>query len=235
MTLQEDTVITGFTATYGNGTHHIFLSQTLAPEPNGFSDCAVLFKTTWVPLFLAGKGTTPVVFPAGVGMKLLKGTQVLLQLHLLNATSAPITDATKVEMTTTDPTKPFVPAGIFGIDDRNIDIPPNATNYQVQMSCMPDKQMDVFAVFGHMHQIGTHITVMRNGTDTVLDSDWSFDVQPTTQTSLTLTPTDTLSLQCTYANPSGSPVVYGESSTNEMCAFVLYYTSFSSLDGCVQQ
>src|SRR5580692_7269970 len=56
-TLTEDIVVNGFAPTYGKAIHHVFLAQTLAPEPNGFSECNVLFKTTWVPIFLGGVDT----------------------------------------------------------------------------------------------------------------------------------------------------------------------------------
>jgi hypothetical protein len=236
MTLPDDAVVTGFTPTYGNATHHILFAQTLALEPDGFSECNVLFKTTWAPLYVGGKNTNPLQLPEGTGMKLTAGTQILLQLHLLNASSAPITDSTSVTMQlAADPSQPYTPAGIYGLDDRTINIPPNATAYQTSMNCQSGKTMSVFALFGHMHKIGTHINVTRNGGEVLFDSDWDFDVQPTTAKSLTINPSDQLTLTCTYANTTSTAVTYGESTFNEMCAFVFYYTSYEGLDGCIQQ
>lgn len=234
VTLDKDTVVTGFTPNYGAAAHHILLAQTLEPEKDGFSECNVLFKTTWVPLFVGGKGSTPAHLPDGAGIKLLAGSQVLLQLHLQNAGSAPVTGTTGVDMQTTDASKSYKPAGIFGIDNRQIDIPPGASNYETKMDCKVTKSMDVFAVFGHMHKTGQHISVNR-GSETIYDSDWKFDIQPTTQKSMTVSPNDTLSLHCFYANSTAAAIKYGESSNTEMCAFVLYYTPFDGLDGCVQK
>ena len=236
MTLQSDVVVTGFTPTYGKGTHHILFAQTLALEPEGFSDCNVLFKTTWAPLFLGGIETTPLALPQGVGISLTKGTQILLQLHLLNSSSAPLTDSTGVTMElAADPKAPFTPAGIFGMTDETITIPPNSAGFQQSMSCKTGKPLDVFAYFGHMHRIGTHMTLTRNGSEMLVDQGWNFDVQPTTLKNMTISPTDNLKLTCTYTNTSAKAVVYGESTYNEMCAFVFYYTKYSGLDGCVQQ
>ena len=233
-TLDVDTVITGFTPNYGPAAHHILLAETLSPEQDGFSECNVLFKTTWVPLFVGGKGSTPAKLPDGAGIKLLAGAQVLLQLHLQNAGSTNITGSTGVDMQTTDANKPYIPAGIFGIDDRQIDIPAGASNFEAKMDCKATKTMNVFAIFGHMHKTGQHITVNR-GAETIYDADWKFDVQPTTQKTFTVSPDDTLSLHCFYGNSTSSPIQYGESSNQEMCAFVLYYTPFDGLDGCVQK
>ena len=233
-TLAADTVVTGFTPNYGPAAHHILLAQTIAPEPDGFSECTVLFKTTWVPLFVGGKGSTPAKLPDGAGIKLLAGAQVLLQLHLQNAGSANVTGATSVDMQTTDASKPYTPAGIFGIDNRQIDIPAGASNFEAKMDCKATKPMNVFAIFGHMHKTGQHLTLNR-GSETIYDADWKFDLQPTTQKTMTVAPDDTLSLHCFYGNNTASDIKYGESSNQEMCAFVLYYTPFDGLNGCVQK
>jgi hypothetical protein len=235
MTLPSDTVVTGFTPTYGKATHHILFAQTLSEEPNGFSDCPVLFKTTWAPLFVGGIGTSPLVLPEGVGMSLPKGTQILLQLHLLNASAETVTGTTGVTMqVAADPKAPFTPAGSYGLDDMNISIPPNSVGYQESMPCQVDKTMNVFAYFGHMHRIGTHLNLTDNG-ETLVDEGWNFDVQPTTSKTMLIKPNDMLKLTCSYTNTGTTPVVYGEDTSNEMCAFVFYYTNYTGLDGCVQQ
>src|SRR4051812_6689650 len=79
----KDIAITKVTPTYGQGTHHILFSQTLTPEPDGFSECPVLVRTTWVPLYAGGKDSGPLELPPKVGFKpLQKGQQILMQLHL---------------------------------------------------------------------------------------------------------------------------------------------------------
>src|SRR5690242_14928876 len=50
----RDVAITKLTPTYGVGTHHILVSQTISPEPEGFSECNVLIRTTWIPLYAGG-------------------------------------------------------------------------------------------------------------------------------------------------------------------------------------
>jgi hypothetical protein len=235
-TLTEDMVFNGFSPTYGQGTHHILLAQSIAAEQEGFQECDVLFKNTWVPLYVGGKGTTPVDFPQGAGYKLAKGTPVVLQVHLLNAGSAPLTDKTKIDVKTIDPSSSYTPAGIFGMDNRVIQIPPQAASYETDQTCSPDgKTLNVFATFAHMHKLGQHIRVTRNDSDVVYDAKWDFDNQPTMAKTMTVAPTDSLKLTCTYANPTANPVTYGEHTGDEMCAFVFYYTPFDVLDGCIKE
>jgi hypothetical protein len=234
MTLPKDVVVTGFTPSYGQATHHIVFAQTLALEPDGFSECDVFFKTTWAPLFVGGVGTTPLELPAGSGMALTSGTQILLQLHILNASAAPVTGSTSITMQlAADPTAPYTPAGIYGLDDETINIPAGAVGFQQSMPCTIDKPLNVFAYFGHMHRLGTQISVTRNG-QPLIGENWDFDVQPTTATTLTLNPNDQLELTCTYSNTTTNAVTFGESTKNEMCVFVFYYTKYDGLDGCQQ-
>ena len=233
-TLTEDTVVTGFEPIYGEGTHHIILAQSLVSEPEGFSECNVLFKNTWIPLYLGGKNSTAVNFPEGAGYRLDKGTSVILQLHLQNPSDKAVTATTKMKVTTIDPTTEFVPAGVFGLDHRGFKIPAHSTGFKTEMTCdSHGKTLDVFSTFAHMHKYGTHLTVTRNESETVFDGAWNFDEQTTVPKTMKLLPTDTLKLNCTYNNATANEIKYGESSDDEMCAFVLYYTPFDALDGCI--
>ena len=65
----RDIAITSFTPTYGPGTHHILLAQTLAPEPVGFSECPVLFRSTWLPLYAGGISSGTLALPPNTGFK----------------------------------------------------------------------------------------------------------------------------------------------------------------------
>lgn len=238
MTLPVDreTAAIAYRPEYGAGTHHIFFGYTLAPEPDGFSECDVLLRETWIPLFVGGQGTTDLELPPGAANRLPAGTQLLLQLHLQNATSNPITARTSVQMDVTPPTDDLIAAGIFGFDDRRVSIPARAVAAQQVLTCMPGHQMEVFAVLGHMHQYGQRIEIFRGLPDVgevLFDEAFSFRDQPTVPMHFTVTPTDTISVRCTYDNPGDSPVVYGESSLNEMCVGVFYYTSSVGLDGCI--
>ncbi len=235
----RDIVITKLTPTYGEGTHHILFSQTLAPEPDGFSDCNVLIRTTWVPLYAGGLDSGPLALPENTGFKTFeRGQQVVMQLHLQNATDEPITATTKMRIDFLDATPDIQPASIFGLDNRKIDIPAHTSSHKSEMSCRIDKDLEVFAVMGHMHKYGVHLDVSRGataGAEMLYEEVWDFEQQPVTPASFHINPNDNLFLRCTHENKTDTPVPYGESSDTEMCSFVMYYAPATALDGCISE
>ncbi|CAN5833256.1 hypothetical protein BH11MYX2_BH11MYX2_24560 [soil metagenome] len=88
VTLTEDTYLTNIIAHAPNGSHHAVLSIAGANNTSGADgeyNCNV-GANGMVMLFASGVGTSPLDFPAGVGVKIAAGTQISLNLHLFNAT-----------------------------------------------------------------------------------------------------------------------------------------------------
>lgn len=232
----KDSVITEFAPQYGKAVHHFAFYYTLVQEKDGFSECPVLFKDTWVPLFEGGKDSGKLALPAGSAVR-LKGQQLLIQLHLVNATKAPITEKSGIFLKTVDPATKTTSAGLFGFDNRVIEIPPKSMGTEVSMTCAMDKDMDVFAIMGHMHTRGHNIQVSRGakpGDEILYETKWNFDVQPTTPINFKVKKGDNVHLKCSWNNESDKTLKYGESTFDEMCAFVWYYTPYDKIDGCVK-
>ena len=233
----RETIIHAFRPDYGDATHHIFFGYTLAPDPDGFYDCPQLARTTWVPLFLGGANTSDLELPEGAAVRLPPGTQVFMQLHLQNATSETITARTAMDLEMGTAESARMSAGVFGLDDRTVSLPARARDVRSTMQCMPGRDMDVFAVLGHMHTYGSRLEVWRGEADTgslLFDQAWTFADQPTTPVGFHIGADDMVTLRCTHDNPSDVLVPYGESSTQEMCSFIFYYTPFDFVDGCIQ-
>jgi len=228
----RNAVIREISGDYGPATHHVFFAWTLAPEPEGEHECPVLFKTTWIPVYLGGKNTSPLSLPDGAAIDLGRGKQMVLQLHMQNVTAAPITNRVTMHMKLRDGDAGFEPAGIFGLDDRDILLPPNTADVQSSMSCKPGKDMNVFAVLGHMHKLGKQLSVSKNDS-VVYDEKWNFDEQPITPFQMTVGQSDSVGIACTHSNTLNQAVTYGESSDQEMCATILYYTPYDHLAGCI--
>jgi hypothetical protein len=233
-----ETVITEITPKYGRAIHHLGIYQTLAPEPDGAFDCPQLVRETWLPLYGGGVESGTLKLPEGTGFHLPKGQQVLVQLHLLNATAQTVEDKATIVFKTADPAKTLTRAGMFGFDDRDLQIPPHTNDVEQVLDC-PDVgvDMNVFAVFGHMHTMGKHIELSRGpqaGAEVLYQADWNFDEQPPLPAPVHIAPTADLHLRCRYDNPTDNTVTYGESTYNEMCSFVFYYTPFESLNGCLK-
>jgi len=232
----KETTVVEFAPEYGVGTHHILFAQTLAPESDSSFECPVLFKQTWIPMYLGGVHSDPLRLPEGAGVQLAKGQQLLIQLHLQNTQASPISAKTAMVMTLADPGAEVTPGGLFGLDNRKISIPPNTEDVKTEMSCQPKKEMDVYAVLGHMHKRGKELEFSRGegaGAEVLYKAAWDFNSQPTVPVSFHFGAADTAHLQCTHSNTGNQMIGYGESSDDEMCAFVLYYTPYDGLAGCI--
>jgi hypothetical protein len=231
------TTLDEITPIYGKATHHIGVYYTFPAEKEGkVFECPELVRDNWIALYVGGIDSGSLKMPQGTGSTLVKGQQILVQLHLLNTTTETITDHAQIQFHTTK--EKVIPAGIYGFDDRAVKIPAQAKDFEQGMDCPSmSRDMDVFAVFGHMHRYGKSIEMSRGkapGDEVIYKAPWTFNDQPTTPMSFHIKKGDDLHLRCWYDNPDAMDVAYGESTFNEMCSFIFYYTPYDALDGCVK-
>jgi hypothetical protein len=227
-TVPEDMYITNIMAQAPTGTHHTVLSlagQNGTSGPDGEQDCGV-GTLGMVMLYASGVGTSPLDFPSGVGIKVSKGQQVHLNLHLFNATDKVLAGDSAIlvkSQATAPPTlAEMVFAGkfLFGI-------PKDAMDYPVTGGCTVSSPYTLFAVWPHQHKLGIRnkVELIRAGTPTVLhDAAYSFTEQnyylksPVVQVAAG----DQIRVTCRYNNTTGGLVTFGESSNDEMCFSGLY-------------
>ena len=217
------------------GIHHLGVFEAFGrEEEEGAHVCNTLLKETWIPIFGTGTGSKELQLPDGVGFVIQPSTQYIVQLHLQNATDAPLDVRAGINLTYDHAPDHLQPAGIFALGNDQFTVPAGATDFQVQETCNPGKPMNVFAVFPHMHKDGTKLEVTQNSGDPFYTIDpWVFGNQPMVPVSKTLTTTDQLHMTCHWDNPSDAAIPFGESSDDEMCFFLLFYYPFDSLDGCI--
>jgi len=183
---------------------------------------------TWSLVSGGGVGTPGLTFPEGTAMTLQGGTQVVLQLHLLNATSAPEQPSGVINLVGTNATD-LTPVGLLIAGTLDIDIPPHKSGVNVVGGCSaPFDMPNVFAAFPHMHQLGTNISLSltpqgSTKADVLLNQAWDFGNQGVYPAKGSARKGDRVSVTCTYDNPGDTTVTFGESTTNEMCIGVLYY------------
>ncbi len=227
------TTVTAFRPTYGTGTHHLNVYQVLlGPETAGDAwDCPNIVKPTWVPLYVAGTTPAPLVFPAGYGLTLPANTELVIQRHLLDTSSAAESATATVEMDTTE--APVAQAGGFGFESTMFSIPANAQGYVVTTTCAAPEAMHFFAGFGHAHRFATSVDLAVNGKP-VFHEPWNFDDQVRVATDFDVAQGDTLTLTCTYNNTTPNPISYGESTLTEMCAWFGHeYPYHGHFRGCI--
>jgi len=241
VTLQEpaDVAVTRIDVFDASAVHHVLVSRALQAEP-ATSECPVLARTTWQPFYGGGKGTKGLVLPDGAGFRIAGNTQVVVQLHLLNATTQPVTEKAFVNLTYAADATQVVPAGIFTLGTLGISIPPGATDYEVGAGCAAPKDLNVFAALPHMHQIGTRITFSYGATQTdarelVRRDPWLFGEQEMELMKLPVKKGEYISTACRYNNTTDKTVGWGESSLDEMCFFAMFYTPYSGGgNGCIK-
>ncbi len=231
-TVPQDTYITNIIAQAPFGTHHTVLSIAGANNtagPDGEQNCNVQ-TLGMVMLYASGVGTSPLDFPAGVGIKVSAGQQIHLNLHLFNATDAPITGDSAI-LVKSQPTPPSMLAEMVFAGKFLFSVPMNTTDYDVHGGCNVSSPYTLFAVWPHMHQIATRQklelvhTVGANTTTTVLhDGAYSFSEQAYYLKTpvVSVVAGDRIDVTCRYTNSTNSPITFGESSTNEMCFSGLY-------------
>lgn len=220
--------------------HHMAVFQTLEREPEGFAECPVLIKQSWIPIYGNGvaKNNVTLDLPTGSAFKLAGDTQLLIQLHLLNPSTKDRTEKSFVNLHFVDDPESRVGAGIFAVGTNTIDIPAGAKDYSVENGCVLERDLDVFALFPHMHQHGTRIALYAGATEADAQlvyerNPWSFGDQTMDPKLLSLKKGTYVRATCSYDNDGQSPVTYGESSKDEMCYMVMFMTPFNGLDGCV--
>lgn len=234
---QEALEIDRIQYTQQEGVHHVLMSTPLVREPDGASECDVLIKSTWIPVFANGTGSNDLKTPQGSAFKIHDKAQILVQLHLLNSGSTEIKGSAHIDMHKTHETN-LVGAGIYAFGTQVIDLPPNKTT-TISNDCALDKDVKIFAGFPHMHKLGKTMAFYA-GKDAAtmtkkfsIDS-WSFGEQSIYPLPVDLKKGDMTHVECTYDNTTAKDVTFGEHTANEMCYFVTFIAPFDAIDGCVR-
>lgn len=236
-TVDEDLYVSGFEAINPTGTHHTLLTMGAPNAPDGTTPCSAA-ENRPLSVFGSGVGTNPLDFPAGIAVKIAKGTQLLLNLHLFNTGADDLKGVSGTRVRTmAQADVEHVAEGILA-GTIQIDLPPGETKTTTGY-CTMSSDVTLFAVAPHMHQLGIHEKVVAEpakGSETVLlDADYDFNEQSYGLIDpLKLAKGDRVRVECTHRNTTAKTVTFGESSLSEMCFTGLYrYPADGSLFVCV--
>jgi hypothetical protein len=209
--LTRDIVVGGIRPIAPKGTHHTLLRLDGGEVTN--------------TVYASGVGTNELMFPPGVGLRLRKGQLLRLELHLFNPQAEPLSGSSGIEVVELDEAEVEHDAEIVLAGPLALDILPNAET-TTSGTCTVESEQRVFALFPHMHQLGTHFktTLTVGGTENVLhDAPYAFDHQAFYSFDpIAMAPGDTVESECTWVNPTSNVVGWGESSEAEMCFSILY-------------
>jgi copper type II ascorbate-dependent monooxygenase-like protein len=207
---------------------HHFLMTTAdgTREPSGFSECGAAFKFSWRPIFMAGAGKAEVAMPDGAAQQVRAGTQLVLQLHLLNASAETVTEHAEVRMDRSPAADPN-PVGQFIFGTFDLALPPKQPS-RLQIDCTVNGDVQIFAMFPHMHYLGRKLELELGSNSDSLSpiytrDPYAFEQQTIDPLELRITPGTAGRLTCSYDNNRDETITYGESTTNEMC-FAIGFT-----------
>lgn len=234
-TLEEDVVVDGYRSAAQPFVHHLVLARTLAPEPDGLSECDTLFRMTWDPLYIAGAGSSALDFPSGAGHNLTRGTQVVLQMHLLNSSDALVRGSVGVDFHRSGSAdlRP-VNTYIFGTTD--LHLPPNQAS-EAHSTCVMPEPVQLIAGFPHMHRLGRSLRFERGPSADALQQvfardPYSFDDQHIENVAIDLAPGDVTRVTCAFENDQPRVVGFGESTDDEMCLFIGFALDQREIKSC---
>jgi hypothetical protein len=227
VTIAQDMYITSFKAQAPAGTHHavLALADETTAGPDGERDCdgGTIGK---IMLYASSVGTPPFAFPQGVGIKLLAGQQLHLNLHLFNTSDEALSGETAI-FVKSQPTSPAMLAEMVLAGPLDITIPPNGQPVSVSGECTATAPYTLFALWPHMHTFARRQKVEHvTGADTMIlhDEIFNFDEQRyyAMHPMSMVAAGERIRVTCTYMNLSEHVVTYGDGRYNEMCFAGLY-------------
>jgi hypothetical protein len=222
-TITEDVYVTAFRAAAPTGTHHTLLLYGEGGPDSEFP-CGPTLQDSM--LFASGVGSDDLAFPEGVAVKIPSGTQILLNLHLFNVGTSPISGVSGTLVQTIPAAEVQQEAEMILPGTMQILIPPNS-EHSVNGSCEFPGNSTISTVWPHMHQYGSHMKVVLesgSGMTTLHDGPFAFGEQVNYFLSppVAVAGGDTIHVECTFTNPTPQTITFGDSSESEMCFVGLY-------------
>lgn len=210
--------------------HHFgVFTNALAKDGTKPYECEAM-GAAWGLVSGGGVGTPAMQFPEGTAMTLDAGAHIVLQLHLINASSQPTTvDTVRVNLVSAQESASLASVGLLITGTLAIDIPAKSANVLAKGGCEPAEPLEhVFAAFPHMHKLGrrieTHVVPVGGGAARSLsDVTWDFSDQGIYPVDGTAKAGERIETSCTFDNPLDTAVEFGLHTANEMCVNVLYY------------
>jgi hypothetical protein len=222
-TLTQDVYVSAIRPISPVGTHHttISLVEGGGPDDPG-SPCGAMFGD----FYASGVGTGELVLPTGVGLVAHAGQRLAMNLHIFNASDGTLSGTSGIEARLLEPSAVQHEASVNYPGVVAFAIPSNGLPYSDTDTTMFAEARTVFAIFPHMHRLGTHFRarVLHTGAPatTIWDDDFQFESQELAAIPpVNVVAGDQLETTCTWVNTTGATVHWGDSTTAEMCFSII--------------
>lgn len=224
---------------YGPGVHHAvqwrvlpLFAAGLPTEPYQSPEIAPVGH---IPLYVGGTSETALETPPGTAFDVPAEDTLIMQLHLLWTGSAPVTGKTTLDLWLTE--EPHEPANVYAFDNATFEIPPQTQGFKTSVTCTLAADLEVFAVWPHMHAQGDAIEVTRNGQPWWSQDHWDLYDQPIVYFESSLSQGDEITITCTMHNASAFSVPRATGGAGGMCSLLAYHSGpsagkfFACVDG----
>jgi len=211
--------------------HHMLLYETDTARSPTPSVCGPAGPTNGRLVSVWAPGAQALELPPQAGMPLDGTKHYVIQLHYSNLMKlSGQTDLSGFDICTTTNLRAN-DADILAFGTLNINIPAHGSSDRTCDLIIPPElpKINVFAAGPHMHTYGKFISgeVLHSSGDPytlATRNPWSFDSQYWDAVSTTVSPGDTVRVRCAWNNPTATPVLFGEKTTDEMCyVFAAYW------------
>ena len=215
ITVAEETYISALRPIAPPGTHHVTLSLVPSEDDGGCSAGRLAPET----IYAADPGAGEVRMPMGVALRIGRGQALRLNLHVYNATWQPVDGVSGVEVLRAKPDTVREEAGFALAGPDRLSLPPKQRT-TIGQTCRFAAAQTAFALLPLMHKLGVQFkaTVTRGGESTVL-YDGAFQLEDQSQVSiglLALGTGDSITVECTYDNPTYGFITKGHAG-GEIC------------------
>lgn len=224
------------------GGHHAILYTAERERPVDTHECTDDDMVNARFLIGAGGGDAGGAFaeiPEGLAYRIDGGKQLMIQSHWINATTAPLDGQVAFNLRAVPPSADRQLAQLFNWTSTDIEVPASGTG-AARTDCVVGQDMSFYLVGGHAHEHGTRVTLTHTpagGEPAVFyDEEWTayytFDpprISMDVSAPMVVHAGDTLSVDCTYANPTGEALTF----PTEMCVgFAFFFPAEHQID-CV--
>ena len=223
----------------GDASHHLIVYAVNDPVEQRTPFKCMPFTDTLdpekgAPLMVTQKKDDVLALPSGVAYSLAVNQMIRLEMHFVNASSAPKTVTATSTMTPISDDDFRDEAGFLFIGNPDIKLMPRSTHVLgPSFFEIPGELSGVkfFAMTGHEHQLGTNVQV---ATATAYDDpgkmvydvpgwQWSEPKTEVFETPFTVPDNGGFQFTCSWNNTTGEEISFGESANAEMCFFWAYY------------
>lgn len=199
-------------------------------------DLESLYYAKWLGGWAPGTGAQ--VFPEGHGIRVRAGSVVVAQVHYNLAAASPAPDQSAVTVQVeTEPqkgaiTQPFT--NPFWVGGFGMEIPPHSEGVEHSFDYpVPERdgEFTIHSLNMHAHTLARSAQMWvthADGTETCLVDipNYDFNWQRTyaLQSGVDVAPGDTISLRCSWDNPTSELVQWGDGTGDEMCLGIAFIT-----------